>query len=149
MTEDNRTFQFSSNQLDFWRCSALVARDTRVRNDQISLLGMLYGRASTEQHTSGSYFPLYPDKTLSLPEMDRWPDISPAKMGLFRISKELQCGVCNYGGPHTSSPTSPHPTHGKERKKFEFVAFHWLSSCQEGRVFFLPRVVGLCSPHRV
>ena len=139
VTKDTRTFPFSSNQLDFRRCSALVARDTRVRNDQISLLSMLYGRAGTEQHTSGLCFLLYPDKTWSLPEINRWPDISPAKMGFFRISKELQCGVCNYGGPHTSSPTSPHPTHGKERRKFESVAFHWLSSCQQRSVFLLTK----------
>ena len=30
------------------------------------------------------------------------PNISPAKMGLFRIVRELQFGVCNHGKPHSS-----------------------------------------------
>ena len=38
----------------------------------------------------------------------RLPVISPAKMGLFRISKELQFGVHNYHKPYAS------PTEAKE-----------------------------------
>ena len=36
------------------------------------------------------------------PEINRLPFISPAKMGLFGFSKELQFRVCNHGKPHAS-----------------------------------------------
>ena len=39
-------------------------------------------------------------------ETNRLPDIPPVKMGLFRISRELQFKVCNYDEPHASSPDS-------------------------------------------
>ena len=32
----------------------------------------------------------------------RLPDISPAKVGLFGISRKLQFKVCNHGKPHAS-----------------------------------------------
>ena len=34
--------------------------------------------------------------------MNRLPDISPAKMGLFRINRELQFSVSDPGKPHAS-----------------------------------------------
>ena len=33
---------------------------------------------------------------------NRLPDISPARMGLFGISTELQFGICKHGKLHTS-----------------------------------------------
>ena len=36
-------------------------------------------------------------------KLNRLPDISPAKIGLFKISRELQFRVCNHGKPHTNS----------------------------------------------
>ena len=38
------------------------------------------------------------------PEINRLPHISPGKMGLFRISKELQFWVCNHDEPHAGPP---------------------------------------------
>jgi len=55
------------------------------------------------------YFP--PNLTSSLlhwPKTNRRPGISPAKMGFFRVSRELQFGICNQGEPHVS----PHSTRG-------------------------------------
>ena len=36
---------------------------------------------------------------------NRLPGISPAKMGVFEISRESQFGICNHCKPHSSSPT--------------------------------------------
>ena len=36
-------------------------------------------------------------------KINRLPDISPAKMDLFGISRELHFGVCNHGKPCASS----------------------------------------------
>ena len=74
-------------------------------------------------------------------------------MGLHEISRELQLRVCNNGPPYPSSLRAREAElfyrGGKEvgKKKDtvnkEFMAFHWLNSCQERRgVFLLP--VGLC-----
>ena len=38
------------------------------------------------------------------PQTNALPGISPAKMGLFRISKELQFWVCNHDEPHAGPP---------------------------------------------
>ena len=38
------------------------------------------------------------------PKTDRLPDISPAKMGLFGISRELQFRVCSHGRPFKIPP---------------------------------------------
>ena len=40
------------------------------------------------------------------PKTNRLSGISSAKMGLFRISRELQFGVCNHGEPRESSHLS-------------------------------------------
>ena len=40
------------------------------------------------------------------PEINGMPDISLAKMGLLRISKELQFGVCNHGKSHANPHTA-------------------------------------------
>ena len=73
------------------------------------------------------------------PKTNRLPDISPAKMGFFGISRELQLGVCNHGEPCAS----PHMAregelfHREEKDveramvKEESMVFHWLSPCQE------------------
>ena len=86
------------------------------------------------------------------PEIKILPDISPSKMGLFWISRELQFGVCNHGEPSTSSCTAREGEHfhrdekevGRVLVNKEFMAFHWLSPCQERTL--LP--VGLCYHHR-
>ena len=65
------------------------------------------------------------------------------KMGLFRISRELQFRVCNHGKPQASLPTARKGEHFyREEKEAGRVitnkarGFHWLSLCQERRVFF-------------
>lgn len=84
------------------------------------------------------YLFLQKTETQCSPEINRLPDISPANMGLFRISRELKFGVSNHGEPHTSFHTA------REGKQFyreeqeirrvivnqEFTAFHWLSPYQ-------------------
>ena len=40
------------------------------------------------------------------PETNRLPDISPVKMGLFKISRELQFWVCNHNEPYASPQTA-------------------------------------------
>ena len=40
--------------------------------------------------------------SFSYSETNKWPDISPVKMGLFRISRELQFGFCSCGEPSAS-----------------------------------------------
>ena len=83
------------------------------------------------------------------PKTNRLPDIFPAKMGLFGISRELQFGVGIHG---------EHARQGKENTFIErnvgrtvvkeSMAFQWLCPCQERRgVFLLP--VGLCYCYRV
>ena len=76
------------------------------------------------------------------PKTNRLPVISPAKMGLFGISRELQFRVCNHGEPHAS----PHVAReGGGKGSWEAVinkeslCFNWLSSCQdwEDSFFFL------------
>ena len=87
-------------------------------------------------------------------ETDRLSDTSPAKMSLFKMSKELHFRICNYG----KSRASPH-RHGREIDFYskekevgratvnkESMAFHWLSSIAR-KVFLLP--VGLCCGHRM
>ena len=46
------------------------------------------------------------------PKTSRWPHISPNKMGLFWMSRELQFGICNHGDPCESLrvPTLGLPT---------------------------------------
>lgn len=65
-------------------------------------------------------------------------------MGLFRISRELQFGVCN----HSESHASPREGDRGEREigravvNKEAMGFHWRSPCQERGDFLLP--VELC-----
>ena len=54
-------------------------------------------------------------------ETDRLPDTSPAKMSLFKMSKELHFRICNYG----KSRTSPH-RHGREIDFFFSFFFFFL-----------------------
>ena len=42
---------------------------------------------------------VYTDLLYCWPETNGWPDISPAKMGLFGLSRQLQFGVCSQGKP--------------------------------------------------
>ena len=66
-------------------------------------------------------------------------------MGLFRISTELQFGVCNHGEPRVSLSTASGGENevGRARVNTESMAFNWLSCCRERReVFLLP--AGLC-----
>ena len=46
-------------------------------------------------------------------KINRLPGISPAKIGLFRVSKELQFRVCNHGatctGPHRAREVKHFP----------------------------------------
>ena len=90
-------------------------------------------------------------------DLNRLPFISPAKMGLFGINKELQFGVCNHGELPASTQ------HKKERKTllkrgrgsgglwlfigWAITVSHRLSFSQAREaVFLLP--VGLCCPLR-
>ena len=88
-----------------------------------------------------------PNHVDSLPSVDlnRVSDISPAKMGLFRISRELQFEVCICGEPSVSPQSARAGEHfyrGEEevgRALTESMAFHCLCPCQERRgVFLLP-----------
>lgn len=70
-------------------------------------------------------------------------------MGLFRISRELQFGVCTHGEPRVSLYTARGEENevGRARVNTESMAFSWLSCCWERReVFLLP--AGLCYHHR-
>ena len=77
------------------------------------------------------------------------------KMGLFRISRELQFRVCNHGKPQASLPTARKGEHFyREEKEAGRVitnkarGFHWLSLCQERKgAVLLP--AGFSSPHRM
>ena len=88
------------------------------------------------------------------PKTNRLSDISPAKMGLFRISRELQFGVCNYGEPRAGSHLSREGEYFYRRGKGSWegyknrksVAFHWLNPCQKRRAFL--SLVGVCYHHR-
>ena len=60
------------------------------------------------------------------------PGISSARMGLFRISRELQFGICNYSERSTIYP------HGKRRKCF--YGEQKVESCDRK---------GFMSPHRL
>ena len=78
------------------------------------------------------------------PEINRLPDISPAKMGLFGISRDLQFQVCNHGEPHVSPCPATGELFYRGEKEVgraivnkESMAFHWLSPCQERRGVFL------------
>ena len=83
------------------------------------------------------------------PKTNRLSDISPAKMGLFRISRELQFGLCNHGKPRASSRLSREgecfyrgeKEVGRVIKNKESTAFHWLSPCQERGGAFLFLIV--------
>ena len=89
-------------------------------------------------------------RTVKFDQINRLPEISLAKMGLFRISRELQCGVCNLAN-HTHVPTWQRKEHTfiEEKGSWEgwskqkSMACHWLSSFEERKeLFLLP--VGLC-----
>ena len=59
--------------------------------------------------------------------------ISPTKMGLFGISRELHFGVCNLGEPRASPQARDEyllkeEEVGKATVNGESTAFHWLSS---------------------
>ena len=80
-----------------------------------------------------------------LTRTNRVSDISPAKMGLFSISRELQFEVCICGEPSVSPQSARAGEHfyrGEEevgRALTESKAFHCLCPCQERRgVFLLP-----------
>ena len=87
-------------------------------------------------------------------QTNRLPDISPGKMGLFLISRELQFGVCNHGETYKVAVS---PLVAREGECFyrgenkvgrviinkESMAFHWLSPSKErSEVFLLP--FGFC-----
>ena len=65
-------------------------------------------------------------------------------MDLFWISRELQFKICNHGGPHASPHTIREGEHiyreekeaGRDAVNKEFMAFCWLSPCQERRGVF-------------
>ena len=66
------------------------------------------------------------------------PDISPAKVGLFGISRDLHFGVCNHGEPLASLHTAREGERFyKEEKGFGRAIVHkesihgftWLSPC--------------------
>lgn len=71
-------------------------------------------------------------------EINRMPDISLVKMGLFRISGELQFRVFNCGEP--SKRRRMFLIEGKGSWKCDSQqrvhGFNWLSSCQERRTSF-------------
>ena len=84
-----------------------------------------------------------------LTKTDRGPVISPAKMSLFGISRELQFGVCNHGEPHAREEIS---IVGKRKLgrgvavvDKESLACQWLSPLPGKRS--LPPL-GLCNGHR-
>ena len=56
----------------------------------------------------------------------RLPDISPAKMGLFRISKELQFGICNHGEPHASPHTAKEEKGKRKLGGLQLTKSPWL-----------------------
>lgn len=51
-------------------------------------------------------------KRCCCPEAGRPPGISSVKMGFFKLSTELQLGVCSHGGP------CAHPHMGREGEPF-------------------------------
>ena len=81
------------------------------------------------------------------------PDISPAKMGLFEMSRELQFGLCNHGKPHASPHKAREEHFYREEKEFRMATvnrvhgFSLAETCQERRGIFLPSV-GICYFHR-
>ena len=115
--------------------------------------GRQFGSFSTTKSTlniwSSSRTPWY-----CWPEINRLPDTSPAKLDLFRISRELQFRVCNHGKSRASSCKARKGEHVyREEKEVgmalvnkESVAFHWLSPSQERRVCIPP--FGLCYHQR-
>lgn len=63
LTEDNRFFLFfPPTSLLSGDSLSLAARGTRVGNNQVGLLGMLYGRASAKQDTRSLFSNLAPAK---------------------------------------------------------------------------------------
>ena len=88
--------------------------------------------------------------TLCWPETDRLQNISPAKMGLSRISRELQFEVCICGEPSVSPQSARAGEHfyrGEEevgRAPTESMGFHCLCPCQERRGVLLVSVGHCC-----
>ena len=94
-------------------------------------------------------------KTYTFVVRSSWPKtnsllcMSPVKMGLSGISRELQFSFCNHREPFESPRTAKEGKHFyREEKEIaraivnkESMAFHWLNPCEERRVFLL---IGLC-----
>ena len=80
-------------------------------------------------------------------ETNRLPEISPAKISLFKINRVLLFQICNHDKPRAS------PQHGgkgswEDYSKQRPHVFSQLSPCQERREVFLLSV-GLCYLKRV
>ena len=81
--------------------------------------------------------------TLCRPETNRLSDTFPAKMGLFRISREWKVEVCICGEPSVSPQSARAGEHFYRweeevgRALTESMAFHCLRPCQERRAVLL------------
>lgn len=78
---------------------------------------------------------------LCWPKTYRLPVISPVKIGLFSISKELQFRICNCASHMHSKGRKmlfrEENQGGRALVNKESRAFHWRSPCQESRGIFL------------
>lgn len=88
------------------------------------------------------------------PEINRLPEVSPGKKGLFRSSRELQQRLCNHRKPclglfRARKGELFYKRQGRLEgcSKQTVLAFHWLSLGLERQEFFL-LAVGLCYCHR-
>ena len=85
--------------------------------------------------------PLYP--WLCWPKINRLPAISPAKTGLFVVSRELPFGICSHVEPRARtiaySPTPiplPHAT-SEEGEHFHGGKGHWKGYNKQGPWLFI------------
>ena len=82
------------------------------------------------------------------PEINWLPDISPAKMGLFKINRELHFRVCNHGEPRASPFMAREGEHfyreekevgrysKKKKKKESWLSISWVLARKEEESFF-------------
>ena len=84
-------------------------------------------------------------------KIQRLPVISPTKMNLFKMSREIQSEVCNHCKPHASSCTRETVLQGRKGRpegtvKKQSVSFMgWALDRKEGESFFF---LMLCYPPR-
>ena len=134
-TKTNCLFKFK------WNCFPIHFQycNENKNLEQTSNLG-LFGKIWKKEKSTYYYLPV----ACCWPKTSRLLDISPEKMGLFRIRGELQLRACNRGEPCSSSHVARGGEHFyKEEKEIETAVanrvhgFSLTESLLKGRIFVL------------